>query len=90
MAVVTEGLLGDDIHYHGMDRSMAMPSRQIEIFTEWLLALLILVVSMPIILIALVLVRVTSRGPVIYAQKRSGTWGAGLHDLQDPHDVPRQ
>ncbi len=54
---------------------MAQPAEQIRIFIEFVLALLILVVSMPIILIALVLVRATSRGPVIYAQKRLGRGG---------------
>ena len=75
MAVATEGLLDGDAHYHGLDRSMAQPAEQIRIFIEIVLALLILVVSMPIILIALVLVRATSRGPVIYAQKRLGRGG---------------
>ncbi|MGO8897203.1 MAG: sugar transferase [Isosphaeraceae bacterium] len=75
MAVATEGLLNDDAHYHGLDRSMAQPVEQIRIFIEFVLALLILAVSMPIILIALVLVRATSRGPVIYAQKRLGRGG---------------
>ena len=54
---------------------MAQPAEQIRIFIEFVLALLILVVSMPIILIALVLVRATSRGPVIYSQKRLGRGG---------------
>ena len=75
MAVVSQELMGKDIHYQGMDRSIDMPSRQIKIFAEWLLALLILLVSMPIILIVVVLVRMTSRGPVIYAQKRLGRNG---------------
>src|SRR5271157_6090282 len=75
VAVATEGLLDGDAHYHGLDRSMAQPAEQIRIVIEFVLALLILVVSMPIILIALVLVRATSRGPVIYAQKRLGRGG---------------
>ena len=54
---------------------MAQPAEPIRIFIEFVLALLILVVSMPIILIALVLVRATSRGPVIYTQKRLGRGG---------------
>ena len=54
---------------------MAQPAEPIRIFIEFMLALLILVVSMPIILIALVLVRATSRGPVIYTQKRLGRGG---------------
>jgi len=67
VAVATQGLLSGDAHYHGLDRSMAQPAERIRIFIEFVLALLILVVSMPVILIALVLVRATSSGPVIYA-----------------------
>jgi lipopolysaccharide/colanic/teichoic acid biosynthesis glycosyltransferase len=54
---------------------MAQPAEQIRIFLEFVLALMILVVSMPIILIALILVRATSRGSVIYAQQRLGRGG---------------
>ncbi len=54
---------------------MAQPAEQIRVFIEFMLALVILVVSMPIILIALLLVRATSRGPVIYAQNRLGRGG---------------
>ena len=75
MAVATQDLQSGDAHYHGLDRSIAQPAERIRIFIEFVLALLILVVSMPIILIALVLVRVTSRGPVIYVQKRLGRGG---------------
>lgn len=75
MAVVSQEIMGKDIHYQGMDRAIDMPSRQIKIVAESLLALLILLVSMPIILIVVVLVRMTSRGPVIYAQKRLGRNG---------------
>jgi lipopolysaccharide/colanic/teichoic acid biosynthesis glycosyltransferase len=75
MAVVSQELMGNDIHYQGMDRAIDMPSRQVKIVAESLLALLILLVSMPIILIVVVLVRMTSRGPVIYAQKRLGRNG---------------
>jgi len=75
VAVATEGLLSGDAHYRELGRSMAQPAEQIRMFIEFVLALVILVVSMPIILIALILVRTTSRGPVIYAQKRLGRWG---------------
>ena len=75
MAAATQELLNGDAHYHGLDQSMAQPAEQIRIFIEFLLALLILVVSMPIILIALILVRATSPGPVIYSQKRLGRGG---------------
>lgn len=51
------------------------PSRQIKDLLEFLLALLMLIAAMPIIVVALVLVRMTSRGSVIYAQKRLGRKG---------------
>ena len=44
-------------------------------FTESILALLLLAVSMPIILVALIVIRLTSRGPAIYRQKRLGLQG---------------
>jgi lipopolysaccharide/colanic/teichoic acid biosynthesis glycosyltransferase len=75
VTLATQDLLSSDAHYHGLDRSMDQPAEHIRIFIESLLALLILPVSMPILLIALVLVRATSRGPVIYAQKRLGRHG---------------
>jgi len=75
VAVANQSLPCGDAHYHGLDRFMAHPAEPMRIVIEFVLALLILVVSMPIILIVLVLVRATSRGPVIYAQKRLGRGG---------------
>jgi lipopolysaccharide/colanic/teichoic acid biosynthesis glycosyltransferase len=43
-----------------------------KIWFDFSLALLILAVSWPIILLALVLVRLTSRGPLLYTQRRLG------------------
>ena len=67
--------MSKDTDNQAMDRFIDKSSRQIKIFAESLLALLMLLVSMPILLIAMVLVRMTSRGPVIYAQKRLGRNG---------------
>ena len=47
----------------------------LKISVEFLLALIILAVTSPIILLAFVLVRLTSRGPLIYTQKRLGLGG---------------
>jgi lipopolysaccharide/colanic/teichoic acid biosynthesis glycosyltransferase len=58
-----------------MNHFIDEPSGQIKVFAETVLALLMLVVSMPIILIAAVLVRMTSRGPAIHVQKRLGRNG---------------
>ena len=42
---------------------------------DLLLATLMLVVTAPFILVSMILVRLTSRGPIIYAQKRLGQEG---------------
>jgi lipopolysaccharide/colanic/teichoic acid biosynthesis glycosyltransferase len=75
VAEVSQKLMSKHTYNQTLFRSSDLPSRQIKIFAESLLALLMLLVSMPIILIAMVLVRITSRGPVIYAQKRLGRNG---------------
>ena len=75
MAVASEGLLDGDAHFHSLGGSLAHPVEQIRTYIEFVLGLLILLVSMPILLIALVLVRATSSGPVIYAQRRLGRGG---------------
>lgn len=75
MAEVSQKLMSKHTYNQVLDRSIDLPSRQIKIFAESLIALLMLLVSMPIILIAAVLVRLTSGGPVIYAQKRLGRNG---------------
>ena len=58
-----------------LDHASDKPWRLTKIVAEALLAFLMLVVSMPIIAIALVLVRLTSRGSAIYAQRRLGRNG---------------
>ena len=58
-----------------MDSSANSYSRQIKVFAESLIAVLMLLVTMPICLFALFLVRMTSAGPVIYSQKRLGRNG---------------
>ncbi len=65
---VFQKLMSKDIDYQALDRSKDDYSRQIKIFAESLLALLILLVSMPIILIAMAFVRFTLHGPAIYAR----------------------
>jgi lipopolysaccharide/colanic/teichoic acid biosynthesis glycosyltransferase len=75
VAEVSQTLMSKDTDNQSMDRSIDEPSRQIKIFVESFLALLMLLVATPVILIAVVLVRITSRGPVIYAQKRLGRNG---------------
>jgi lipopolysaccharide/colanic/teichoic acid biosynthesis glycosyltransferase len=72
---VFQKLMSKDTNYQALDRSIDDYPRQIKIFAESLLALLILLLSMPMILIAMVLVRITSRGPAIYAQNRLGRNG---------------
>jgi lipopolysaccharide/colanic/teichoic acid biosynthesis glycosyltransferase len=75
VAEVFQKHMSKNIAYQALDRSVDDYFRQIKVLAESLLALLILLVSMPIILIAMALVRLTSRGPAIYAQKRLGRGG---------------
>jgi lipopolysaccharide/colanic/teichoic acid biosynthesis glycosyltransferase len=61
----------------GRARSKTWNARYVSIkpFLDFPLAALMLLVSAPIILISMLLVRLTSRGPMIYAQKRLGQEG---------------
>ena len=59
----------------GLDHGIDEPARQAKVLADSILALLLLVMSTPVILIALVLVRITSRGSGIYAQRRLGRNG---------------
>ncbi len=54
--------------------------RPIRRFTELVLALLLVFITSPILLIAALLIRLTSRGPVLYRQKRVGE-GRNIFDL---------
>jgi lipopolysaccharide/colanic/teichoic acid biosynthesis glycosyltransferase len=49
--------------------------RSIKPLLDFALALVVLLISAPVILLAVVLVRLNSRGPVIYTQKRVGLRG---------------
>ena len=53
---------------------------------EYLLALGLLIVSAPVMMIAVIAVRLTSRGPVLYSQTRVRPAREALHHLEDPHD----
>jgi lipopolysaccharide/colanic/teichoic acid biosynthesis glycosyltransferase len=55
-----------------VQRSIENPYRAMKIWFDVPLALVMLAVSWPIILLALVLVLLTSRGPVLYSQRRLG------------------
>ena len=54
------------------------PARTIKEVLDSLLAWLILVGTSPFLLLALIVVRLTSSGPVIYTQKRLGRGGCGF------------
>ena len=75
MARLSQTHICNDIENQAMNSSDVEPFRQIKVVAESLLALLMLLVSMPFLLLAMLLVRITSRGPVIYAQKRMGLNG---------------
>ena len=64
-----------------LDRSLDEPLRQAKSLAERLLSLLMLALSMPIILAAMFLVRLTSRGPAIYRQRRLGRDGQAFRGL---------
>jgi lipopolysaccharide/colanic/teichoic acid biosynthesis glycosyltransferase len=47
----------------------------IKVVVEWVMALFLLVLTAPLLLVAMVLVRLSSRGPIIYSQVRLGHKG---------------
>ncbi len=54
---------------------------------DFVAALALGVVALPLIAAAALLVKLTSRGPAFYTQTRVGLGGTTIHDLQDPqHD----
>ncbi len=75
MAAELEELMDRACPTQSLDESISEPSRQMKSIAETLLAALMLAVSMPIILVAVILVRLTSHGPAIYRQKRLGRHG---------------
>ena len=56
------------------DQMAARPPK-LKVLVEFLLALLILLVTAPIIVLVCLIVRMTSRGPVLYTQQRLGFRG---------------
>src|SRR5271157_4927966 len=75
MAEITKDACGWHVRQEGLVRPIDRRTDQIRVIVDTLLALTILVGVTPIILLSLILVRITSRGPAIYAQKRLGRNG---------------
>ena len=71
----SQDLICQDALDQCMDCSIEETSRRIKCILESVLALLLLVVTMPILLVAMVLVWMTSRGSAVYAQQRLGCNG---------------
>ena len=72
MAEVTQHPCGSLVHREGVVEPIDQRTGQIKVIVDTLLALIILMGVTPIILLSLILVRITSRGPAIYTQKRLG------------------
>jgi lipopolysaccharide/colanic/teichoic acid biosynthesis glycosyltransferase len=81
MFVVTDSL-AQDCHSNGFPRPSTMTVSAnvpwygtIKYFLEILAALVLLVMTLPLLLLAMLLVKLTSRGPAIYLQTRVGRGG---------------
>jgi len=75
MAEVTENACGWHVRQESLVQPIDLRTDQVRVIVDTLLALIILLGVTPIILLALILVRITSPGPVIYTQKRLGRNG---------------
>jgi len=75
MAEITKDACGWHVHQESVARPIDRRTDQTRVIVDTLLALTILVGVTPIILLSLILVRITSRGPAIYTQKRLGRNG---------------
>ena len=75
MSAATQELSPQVAGLPGSERFTGHRLESTKVVLESLLALVILVPAMPIILLAVFLVRITSPGPVIYTQKRLGRQG---------------
>ena len=56
---------------------------------EFLLALVLFVLTLPLLALAVAMVKLTSCGPAIYPAGPGRVSRKALHDLQDPHHGPR-
>ena len=75
MSAMAHGILEVDEESRARAKSISTRYESIKPFLDFPLAALMLLVSAPIILISMLLVRMTSRGPAIYTQKRLGLGG---------------
>ena len=56
---------------------------------DFVLAFVLLVLTAPVMILAIVIVHLTSPGPVIYSQTAPGPERPALHDFQNPKHVSR-
>ena len=75
MSAIDHSVLDVDEESRARAKSIDTRYESIKPFLDFPLAALMLLISAPIILISMLLVRMTSRGPAIYTQKRLGRGG---------------
>ena len=88
MTVATHEVRGYSFGFEGLENSGVTRYDAIKSVFDIPAALVLLIISAPVALLAMLLVRLTSRGPAVYTQKRLGYNGRALHDFQDSHNVP--
>jgi len=72
MTVATQEIYGYSLGYEGLENSSVNRYDSIKSLVDFPAAIFLLFVSAPVVLLAMLVVRLTSRGPVIYTQKRLG------------------
>jgi len=72
MTVATHEVRGYSLGFEGLENSGLSRYDAIKSVLDIPVALVLLVISAPVVLLAMLLVRLTSRGPAVYTQKRLG------------------
>src|SRR4051812_27467714 len=72
MTVGTHEVRGYCLGFDGLENAGATRYDTIKALLDIPAALVLLIISAPVVLLAMLLVRLTSRGPAVYTQKRLG------------------
>jgi len=75
MSAMSQEIYDRELEGQGSNRLEAEHYEKVKFILERVLAVILLVIFSPVILLALFLVRITSRGPALYTQPRSGLDG---------------